>query len=156
MVRGAAYRKKQPTSRPDHLWAEIWKICQRQLHEKNSISGLSKNRSSTMREIREGFISLIRQMQSSRKPLKTLEKVGSSDASSHALQNHEKQARRNLYLFLHSQDKICMHRGSRQNIRKSVWKALYVKIMKTTLQEKESIHRTITILCISIFLCLKQ
>ena len=44
--------------------------CQTQLNEKKSISGLSKNRSSTVQESREVSVSSIRKMKSSRKPYK--------------------------------------------------------------------------------------
>ena len=42
------------------------------------------------------------------------------------------------------------------NLRESVRKELYIKVMKTTLQEQESIHWTTSILCANLFQCLKQ
>ena len=42
------------------------------------------------------------------------------------------------------------------NLRHSVWKELDIKIMKTTLQGKETIHWTTTISRTNLFLCLKQ
>ena len=42
------------------------------------------------------------------------------------------------------------------NPRGSAWKDLLTDIMKIILQEKECIHGVTTILCISLFLCLKQ
>ena len=76
-------------------------------------------------------------------------KVGSSDASSNALQDQAKEVQGNLSHSWCSQDKIRMHRWSRRIYEKAFGRNSYIKIMKTTLQEKE------TILCTNSFLCLK-
>ena len=73
------------------------KSCQRQRNEKKNKSGLSKNRSLTMPEGCEVFTSLIQQMRSSSKLLKkSAKKVGSSDASSYALQDQLKKVQGNM------------------------------------------------------------
>ena len=64
-------------------------------------------------------------------------KVGSSDASSNALQN-------TLVLL------------KLTNLWESELKELFTDIMMTTLQEKAWIHWVTTILCTNVFLCLKQ
>ena len=80
--------KKQTTSLPNYLWAEIWKICETQLNERKSRGGLSRNRSSTMRptdaEFKEPFFFFLK------KKKKRTEKVGNSDGSSHTLQDQNK------------------------------------------------------------------
>ena len=47
---------------------------------------------------------------------------------------------------------ICSIVWKPTNLRESIWKELYM----TILQERESIHWNITILCTNLFLCLKQ
>ena len=42
------------------------------------------------------------------------------------------------------------------NLRESVWKDLFISVMKIILQEKEWIHWNTTILCTNLFLCFKQ
>ena len=41
------------------------------------------------------------------------------------------------------------------NLQDCVWENLYRIMMKTTLQEKETIHNSITIWFTNLFLCLK-
>ena len=50
----------------------------------------------------------------------------------------------------------CVYSGSWWVQKDCVWENLYQIIMKTILQEKETIHCSITIWCTNLFLCLKQ
>ena len=50
----------QATTRPDHLWPEIWSATSKQLNERKSNNGLSRNQSSTMRASCGASIFLIR------------------------------------------------------------------------------------------------
>ena len=47
---GRQLAKIQATTRPDHSWPELGPECQEQLNVRKSSNGLSRNRSSTMRE----------------------------------------------------------------------------------------------------------
>ena len=71
VVRGAPYNN----SRNYQTWLLVaWNFgpaCQKQLRKRESSNGRSKNQSSMMLEGWEAFISSIRKMESSRKPLKT-------------------------------------------------------------------------------------
>ena len=73
--------------------------------------------------------------------LKCAEKVGSSDASSNALQDQRREStgRPVALLILARQN---THASSDESTRKRL-EELYINIMKTTLQEKESIHRPV-------------
>ena len=64
--------------------------------------------------------------------LKRTRKVGSSDASSRTLQKPA------ALLAFARQNTLALLRP--MNLRESVWKELYIKIMKTTWQGKESTH----------------
>ena len=100
----------------------------------------------------EVFISLTRQMQSSRNLLCTRGKSWKFRCQhpGHA-RSGEESTRRLVELLVRARQNT--HSSLKPtNLRESVRKELYIKIMKTTLQEKESIHWTITILCISLFL----
>ena len=55
---GERFTKRQATSRPDHLWPEIWKDMSRNSELRKSKIGQSRNRSSTMPKDKQGFPSL--------------------------------------------------------------------------------------------------
>ena len=84
------------------------------------------------------------------------ETFGSSGASSNALHDQENKVQGNLSHSWYLQDKSTHASLKPTNLRESVWKELCIKIMKTTLLEKEWIHWVITILCTNLFLCLKS
>ena len=64
---GERLTKKQTTSRPDYLWPEIWKICQKQRNEKKNKNGLSRNQSLITPEDCSVLTSLIQRMKRSKK-----------------------------------------------------------------------------------------
>ena len=74
MWSGWRLTKRQATSRPDHLWPELWTKLGRnaKLREKQKWS--TENQSSIMQENYEEFISLTLRIRSSKKPLRTLSK----------------------------------------------------------------------------------
>ena len=68
MVRGEIDEKTE-TSRPDHLWPEIWKTMGKNAKLKEKQNWQLKNRNSkTHEEDHEGFISLTLRTRSSKKP----------------------------------------------------------------------------------------
>ena len=89
-----------------------------------------------------------------RKYVKSAEKIGSSDASTNARSGEERTRKLVALLMLPRQKTHASLKPT--NLRESVWKELYTKIMETTLQGKESIHWATNILCTSLFLCPKQ
>ena len=123
---------------------------------RRSRSGLMKNRNSIMPEDYEEFISLTLMIRNSKRPLRMLAR-------------NWKQ--RWLLLCLARQARrasigrpVVRPMISNQNLRVSwkpvdpqdcVWKNLYRIIMRTILQEKETIHCNITIWYTNLFLCLK-
>ena len=87
---------------------------------------------------------------------KCAKKVASSVSSSDALQDSTWDVQGDLSRWKRSAAQNTLALLKPTNPRESVWKELYIIIMKTTLQGKESIHWVITILCTHLFLCLKQ
>ena len=76
MWSGRRLTKRQVTSRPDHLWPELWRGMSKNAKLKEKHNGqLKKNQSSTMQEDYEESISLTLRTRSSKKPLKMLEKL---------------------------------------------------------------------------------
>ena len=72
MWSGWRLTKRQATSRPDHLWPELWRGLPRNT-KLRSISGQLENQSSIMQEDYEESISLTLRTRSSRKPLRMQE-----------------------------------------------------------------------------------
>ena len=131
-----------------HPGQRFGKKCQKQRIEKNNKSVLSKNRSVTMREGWEESISLIQQMRSSRKLSKMPGESWKFRCRQQCLARpREESTGRLVALLVLTRQKT--HASLKPtNLRENVQKELlHIKIMKTTLQEKESVHRTITILC---------
>ena len=113
---GERFTKKQTTSRPDYLWPEIWKdmseAAQRKEKQKWAIETPKLDNAGKLR---------------------CAEIVGSSDASSNALQDQRKNVQRKLValLMLARQDTHASLKPT--NLRESVRKELLTKIMKTIL-----------------------
>ena len=123
---GGRLTKKQMTSRPDHSWPEIWKkmseAAQRKEKQKWAIEKPKLDNAKRLRGIY--FIDPADDI------IKSVEKVGSSDASSNALQDQGRKVQGNLSHSWCSQDKI---RTSLKptNQRESVWRELYTQNMMT-------------------------
>ena len=166
---GVRLTRKQLTSRPDHLWPELCekmgknaKLKERQKwsHEKTSTRY-------------EEFISLTLRTRNSRRPSRMLARnwkqqwfplcharsariirivgmVTCAPAVPSKLWRrivvvvHPTKLKQNLRVF-----------WKLMNLRDCVWEIQYRIIMKTMLQEKETIHYSITIWFINLFLCLK-
>ena len=146
MWSGVRLTKRQATSRPDHLWTELWRGMSKnaKLREK-SISGQLKNQSSIMQEDYKESVSL------------TLKKkIGNSSGSSHALQDLQEKTsmvRPVARLMISS---INLHVSWKLvNPQGCVWKKLHRNIMRTILQEEVTIHYNITIWYTNLCLCLK-
>ena len=72
---GKRLTRKQPTSRPDHLWPELWRGLAGTQSWRRSTSGQLKNQSLIMQEDYKEFLSLTQRTKSSNKPLGMLEKL---------------------------------------------------------------------------------
>ena len=153
---GERLTRRQLISRPDHLWPELLIKLGRnaKVNEKHKWS--NKNRNSIMPEDYEEFISLTLRTRNSKKLLRMLAR---------------NWKRRWLLLCLARQARtVSMGRPvakpmrSNENLRVSwkpvnpqdcVWKNLYRIIMKTVLQERRTIHYSITNWYTNLVLCLK-
>ena len=118
--------RKKTTSRPDHLWPELWKTTGKnaKLKEKHKWSH-EKLHFDNARNC-EGSISLSRRTRNLRRP-----------------------SRMPIWKWKHLGLLLCTTK---------LWRRLvdhYQIITKTTLQEKETIHYSITIWFANLFLCLK-
>ena len=140
MWSGERLTRKQLTSRPDHLWPELWiQIGKKGQAEGEAKSGPMKNRNSIMPENHEELISLTLITRKSKKPSRMLER------------NWKHQW---LLLCFARQPRNVNPMRSNQNLRvfwkpvnaqDCVWENLYRIIMRTMLQEKETIHYSIII-----------
>ena len=151
--------RKQTTSRPDSLWPEIWKdtseASKRREKQKWAVEKPKLDNATKLRSIHfigpagEEFKEIYEKKKKKRVDWKfrcQLQCLAKPDAKSTgkpvALR---KIVRRNTPSLLKP-----------TNPRESVWKELFIKVMKIILQGKEFLHWAITILCTNVFLCIKQ
>ena len=147
----------QLTSRPDHLWPELWKSMGKHAKLKKSKSGLKKSSILKTLENWEGSISSTLRIRNSKKPSRThvrnwkhhslllcLVKFGRKIVGVVDPTNRKKK-KQDLRVF-----------WKRMKLQDCVWENLYHIIMKTILQEKETIHYSITIWFTNLFLCLES
>ena len=153
MWSGERLTRKQLTSRPDHLWPEFWKSMgkhaklkekQKWSNEKLHLENARKLRGIYFidpedTEFKETIKNARKKLETSvapAMPCKIMKKnCGSGDPT---------KLKQNLRVF-----------WKLMNLRDCVWEIHYQIIMKTTLQEKETIHYSITIWFTNLFLCLK-
>ena len=151
MVRGRL-RRKQLTSRPDHLWPELWKSMgkhaklnekQKWSEEKFHLENARKLRGIYFidpedKEFKETIKNARKKLETSvapAMPCKIIKIVGVVDPT---------KLKQNLRVF-----------WMLMNLRECVWEIRCRIIIKTILQEKEKIHYSTTIWFTSLFLCLK-
>ena len=154
MRSGVKLTKRQATSRPDHLWPELWtKLAKNAKLRERSMNVQLKNWNSKMPEDYEESISFTLRTRSSKKPLGMLDK---------------NWKRRWLLLCLTRQARhasmgwpVARLMISSQNLRASwkpvnpqecLWKNLYRIIMRTILRERVTIHDNTTIWYTNLFL----
>ena len=95
-------------------WVQRYgETCQMQRNDKKNKNGLLKNRSSTVQEVWEVFISSIPQMRSSRKLFKMRGESWKFRCQQLCLARSGEESTRDLKHSWYSQDKICMHCWSR-------------------------------------------
>ena len=88
---GERLTKRQVTSRPDHLWPELWIKLRRNAKLKERQSGHMKNRNSIMPEDYEEFISLTLRTRISKRPLRMSQEIGNTDGSRYAFQDEQEE-----------------------------------------------------------------
>ena len=152
MWSGVRLTRKQLTSRPDHLWPELWKSMGKhaKLKEKQKWSE-EKIHLENARKLR-GIYFIDPRIRNSRKPSRT----------------HVRNWKRQLLLLcpvkLRKIVGVVHPTKLKQNLRvfwklmnpqEYVWEIRYRIITKTILQEKVRIHYSTTIWFTSLFLCLK-
>ena len=137
MWSGERLTERQATSKPDHLWPELWRGLARR-----SMNGQLIDQSSIMPEDYEEFISLILRTRNSKKPLRMQEENWNHQWLQSCFARHARKAS----MGRRPQARLMI---SSQNLRESwrpvnphdcVWKNLYQNIMRTILQERVTIH----------------
>ena len=136
VVRGET-DKRQATSRPVHLWPELWTKLGR-----NAQLGPMKNQSSIMQEDYEESTSLTLRTRSSKKPLGPQEENWKHQWLQPCLARHARKT-----------SMVRPVAWKPVNPQECVWKNLYQNIMRTILQEKKTIHCNITIWFTNLFRC---
>ena len=153
MWSGERLTRKQLTSRPDHLWPELWKSMgkhaklkekQRWSNEKLHLENARKLRGIYFvdpedTEFKETIKNARKKLKTSvapAMPCKIMKKNCGSDGSN--------KIKTKLACILEA-----------DNPQECVWEIRYRIIMKTILQEKERIHCSTTIWFTNLFLCLK-
>ena len=152
MWSGRRLTRKQLTSRPDHLWPELWKSMgkhaklkekQKWSEEKLHLENARKLRGIYFidpedKEFKETIKNARKKLETSMAPampckiMKIMEVV------------HPTKLRQNLRAF-----------WKLMNLQECVWEIRYRIIMKTILQEKVNIHYSTTTWFTNLFLCLK-
>ena len=150
--------KRQATSRPDHLWPELWRGMSKnaELRER-SISEQLKNQSSIMQEDYEESVSLTLRFWSSRKSLKKTKENWKHQWLQPCLARLARKTSMWRPVARLMISRINWHVSWKPvDPQECVWKKLYRNIMRTISQEKETIQCTITKWYTHLFLCLKQ
>ena len=155
MWSGERLTRKQLTSRPDHEWPELWEKMGKnaKLKEKQKWSH-EKPRLDNARKLR-GIFSLTPSTRNLRRPLKNARKKLKNQWLPLCLAKfikairivgvvHPIKSRRSLRVF-----------WKLMNLQDCVWENHCRLTMRTILQEKETIHYSITIWFTNLFLCLK-
>ena len=149
MWSGGRLPRKQLTSRPDHLWPELWKSMGKhaKLKEKQKWSE-EKLHLENARKLR-GIYFMNREDTEFKETIKNArQKLETSVALAMPCKivgmMHPTKFRQNLRVF-----------WKLMNPQECVWEIRYRIIMKTILQEKVKIHYSTTIWFTSLFLCLK-
>ena len=152
MWSGGRLRRKQLTSRPDHLWPELWKSMgkhaklkekQKWSEEKLHLENARKLRGIYFMdledtEFKETIKNARKKLETSvapAMPCKIMKNCGSDGSD---------KKRQNLRVF-----------WKLMNPPECVWETLHHQITKTILQEKVRIHYSTAIWFTSLFLCLK-
>ena len=151
---GGRLTRKQLTSRPDHLWPELWtklgrnaKLKERQKwsHEKPQLDNARKLR---------GIYFIDPEDKEFNETIKNArEKLETPIGSCYALQNYEEKMWE--WCIQKNYNKTCGVFWKLVNPQECVWEIRYRIITKTILQEKETIHCSITIWFTNLFLCCK-
>ena len=149
---GGRLTRKQLTSRPDHLWPELWKSMgknaklkekQKWSEEKRHLENARKFRGIYFidpedTEFNETIKNARKKLETSvapAMPCKIMKNCGSGVSD---------KIKQNLRVF-----------WKLMNPQECVWETRYHQITKTILQEKVRIHYSITIWFTNLFLCLK-
>ena len=147
MWSGRPLAKNQATTRPDQLWSEIWSSMSK-VNEMKSSTGLSRHRSSTMRESWVASTLLIRMVRSSKKPSKKTVKSWKFQWKPQCPVCWRRSGTRKLVANPTKSKNQSMHAPYKlMNLRGSVWKGLCRKFMKITLLRRGSTCWVIVILC---------
>ena len=146
MWSGERLTRKQLSSRPDHLWPELWiklggnaqlKERQKWSHEKPKLDNARNF---------EESISLTRRIRNSKRPSRMLARNWKHQWLPLCFARHARKARMGrpvARLIISSLNLRVFWKPV--NLQDCVWKNLYRIIMRTILQEKVTIHRSITI-----------
>ena len=151
---GRRFTRKQLTSRPDHLWPELWKTMGKNAklkdkpkwsNEKIHLENARKLRGiyfmdSEDTEFKETIKNARKKLETSVAPAMP-SKIMKKNCGSGASNKIKKQDLRVFWKLV--------------NIQDCVWENHYQIIMKTILQENETVHNSIIIWFTNLFLCLK-
>ena len=129
--------KRQATSRPDHLWPELWIKMGRNAELKERQNGPMKNRNSIMPEDYEEFTTLTLRTRNSKKPVRMLARDWKHRWLLPCLARQARKVSmgRSVVRLLVSSLKLRVS-WKPVNPQDCVWKNLYRTIMRTKLQER--------------------
>ena len=151
MWSGRRLTKRPATSRPDHLWPELWRGMSKnaELREKHKLT-IEKPKLDNARRLRGIYFIDHEDMEFMETIKNARKKIGNTHGSSHRQTSMERPVARLMIssLNLHVSWKPVNPQGC-------VWKKLCRNIMRTMSQEKETIHHSITIWYTNLFLCSK-
>ena len=157
MWSGRRLTRKQLTSRPDYLWPELWtklgrnaqlKEKQKWSHEKSKLDNVRKLRGIYFIDPENKEFKEV--IKNARKKLETPMTPAMPCKTSKHSQHGTTCGKTNEF----KSKLACILEASES--QDYVWKTLYRIIMKTILQEKETIHYSTAIWFTNLFLCLKS
>ena len=153
---GEGLTRKQLTSRPNHLWPELWEKMGRNAKLKEKQKWSNENSIWRTHENFEEFISLTLRTRHLWRPSRMLGR----NWKHQWLQLRLARKARTIRIWWLVVNPMRPNQNLRAfwkpvNLQDCVWENLYRIIMKTILQEKETIHGSITIWYTHLFLCPK-
>ena len=129
--------RKQSTSRRDNVWPDMWTHMSDAAHKKAKQRWVYRETKTWQcQTIERSILYWTKRWRIQAHNQSRPEKVGSSDASSNALQNTDKEEWRNPPQYWQTQDKICLYCWCWRKHETKAWIEQYTNITKIISQKK--------------------
>ena len=153
MWSGRRLRKRQATSRPDHLWPELWiKVGRSAKLKENPKWSIEKPKLENARRLRGIYFIDLEDNEFKETIRNTRKKFETPMAPAMPCKTSKKSKHGEIRSKTNFKSKFACILKASESARLRM-ENLYRIIMKNTLQEQRTIHCSITIWCTNVFLC---